>query len=372
MGAGVASDRNVIVGIQHIRGLAAAIVAVYHSSRLIWPGKGGEAGMQLLAAGDFGLQLFFVISGFIITIICLSPSGAPRLSLAEFLRRRFVRIVPMMWIAIATYTVLKLSAGGGTDWLATLRAAVLWPVGELKPGIIWTLRLEFSFYILFALAVMVSRQRLWLIGAWACLPIVTRLAAPYLPWLTPEPGSDSFVWVHLMGHQVGANLQFGMGMLLGLLWNSRHPLFAPRFQAGFLALLAICLVAMVADEGLLRTGIPDLAKILIQTAAVTVIVMIALVLRPRNSAQDRFGKLLGDASYSIYLFHALVQPVIAKALLAAAVIVALPSSVSFMIVTVLSIGVGILIYLFVERPLLRLLGTRVGHSGAPRNAPVTT
>ncbi len=368
----MASDRNVILGIQHLRGFAATIVAIYHGSRMAWPQGAAEGGFKSLAGGDFGLQLFFVISGFIITIVCLAPDSSARLSLSEFAKRRFLRIVPLMWIAILFYTALKAGSGADLDWLETLRSLILWPVGELKPGVIWTLRLELCFYALFAVTALISPQRLWVIGIWALLPLLTRLMAPYLPWLNTAPAGDSFVWVHLMGHQVGANLQFGMGMVLGLLWNRGHAVFRSKLPIGFVMLLVACILGLLIDELLMRTALWDVVKILLQTALMTGIVLLALKSAPDLSPQGKIGKLLGDASYSIYLFHALFQLILAKAIAIASGLIVLPTILIFAIITVLSIAGGILVHIYLERPLTGGLAARLHRTTRVRVTPART
>lgn len=368
----MSAGKGVIVGIQHLRGLAASAVAVYHASRLNISGQDGGALPYLAAAGDFGLQLFFVISGFIITVVCLDESWRPRIGLSDFLRRRFIRIVPVMWAAIAVYVVLKLGSGGGVDWLATLRAAVLWPVGEFKPGLIWTLRLEFTFYLIFAFAMILGRPRPWLIGIWVLLPLVTRLAAPYFPALAADGQSDSFVWVHLMGHQVGANLQFGAGVILGLLWKRGSSIVRGATGGGFLVLFAICAVSVVVSEFIVRAGLPDLVRIPVQTAMVAVIALLGIRARPQDSKAERVGKFLGDASYSIYLFHALALPIVERGLAAVSSVVRLPAPLVAIIAASLAIAAGILAYLVIERPLLRRLERKRDHGAIASSVTVAS
>ena len=116
----MASLQKTLDGIQHLRWWAAAIVVLYHLSRLDIPSF-ADLPYRLAIAGNLGVQIFFVISGFIITIICLDSENKAKLSPGVFATRRLTRIVPIMWIATGSYFLLRYLGTGTFDWVATCR-----------------------------------------------------------------------------------------------------------------------------------------------------------------------------------------------------------------------------------------------------------
>src|SRR5258708_34799135 len=92
------TPRDEVLSIQYLRGLAALSVLVTHA--LQWPLA--EMNIALLKTGRLGVEVFFVISGFIITTI----AGDGRFNPKEFLVRRAFRIVPAYWAATFLITIL--------------------------------------------------------------------------------------------------------------------------------------------------------------------------------------------------------------------------------------------------------------------------
>src|SRR5689334_16532037 len=145
--------------IQWLRGIAALMVVAFHTNTLaLHP----SARMDFLAIGETGVDLFFVISGFIMTITTVDKR-AP----GEFLRRRIIRVVPLYWMITLSYAALAVMAptlfrSASPDFLHTLGSlafvpqfhplfpSAIWPV--VIPG--WSLNYEMFFYGIFALALL--------------------------------------------------------------------------------------------------------------------------------------------------------------------------------------------------------------------------
>src|SRR4051794_23488664 len=170
-----ASQHKQIVGVQHLRGLAALAVVIEHVNGLMGLGKylASSPVSVPLHAGAAGVNLFFVISGFIIVVISLrSPDLHPRLSFGEFIRRRAARIIPFLWVCVAGYATLRYLGRGEVSWDSYLRAFFLYPIGPVNPNQVWTLRHELLFYLVFATVLVLPRLRFWLIAAWFVSPFV--------------------------------------------------------------------------------------------------------------------------------------------------------------------------------------------------------
>ena len=151
---------NDVKSIHYLRGLAALLV-VFHHGVLQFPGlRDRYAHFEF---GQAGVDIFFVISGFVIYLASIEGRIRP----GEFVKRRIVRIVPLYWVAtlalvaaavcapqlFATTVVTPQNVGQSLLFIPSYSAAFpdqIWPV--LVPG--WSLNYEMFFYGLFALGLM--------------------------------------------------------------------------------------------------------------------------------------------------------------------------------------------------------------------------
>jgi peptidoglycan/LPS O-acetylase OafA/YrhL len=138
-------------GFDGLRGLAAVAVLVLHVSVLR---LGGHPGMQdFVAQLQSGVQVFFVISGFVISrpFVVALLDGTPRPNLSRYARRRFVRIFPAYWVALVCAAVFfGAPLSGPRDWLLHLLLLQTYSSYQFNRGIgiAWTLSVEVSFYVL--------------------------------------------------------------------------------------------------------------------------------------------------------------------------------------------------------------------------------
>lgn len=349
---------GVVPGIQYLRGFAAILVVIWHANWLVsLPPSYGESPFRLAETGLFGVAIFFVISGFIITIVSF---GQIRATIAEFFLRRFVRIIPFMWVCVIGYNLLSLAGSGRPDLLPGLRAMALWPIGELRPHVVWTLRHEFIFYILFALTMLRSRPQPYVLVAWFLAPLAWYAAAHLLAWpelLQPESTGLALATVVGYGNIMMPNLQFGMGFALGLLWLNNHPLVRTRYPAALLVTIVATTLATVIVGALLSED--NGLRALWWTLFATIVVWLGIVSVEKPGPLHSLGMLLGNASYSIYLTHAATVVVLIQ--ISARLHNPLPSTAFVILTVICSIVAGILIHWYVEQPLIgycRRLGRR--------------
>lgn len=349
---------GIVPGIQYLRGFAAILVVIWHVNWLVsLPPSYGESPFALAETGLFGVAIFFVISGFIITIVSFGPTRSTR---AEFFVRRFVRIIPFMWVCVIGYNLLSMAGTAKIDLLPGLRAMALWPIGELRPHVVWTLRHEFIFYILFAFTMLRPRPLSYLLAAWFLAPLVWYAASHLLAWpelLQPETSGLALATVVGYGNIMMPNLQFGMGFALGLLWLKGHPLVQSRYPAAFLlTLAATCLATALVGATLSED---NALRALWWTLFATIVVWLGIVSTEKPGPLHSLGLLLGDASYSIYLTHAATAVVLIQ--ISARLHNPLPSALFVIAAVVSSVVAGILIHWYVEQPLIaycRRLGRR--------------
>lgn len=340
------SRRGEIVGIQYLRGLAALGVVVDHAATLYAQPHYFGGAPSALVHGGVGVDLFFLISGFIISVVSLGEDLRPSVSAASYAWKRFVRIVPMMWLAIGSYALLRYLGRGVGDPLEYLRAASLWPTGSLMPNIIWTLRHEAMFYIVFALTMLGGKQRPTILAAWCLLPLAY---APLQGRLGLGASADEL----LLNLFHPLHLNFGIGAMIGV-WLLRRrdaSVVVLRIDPAwvFTALFVLlCGVAVLTDHAFER-----LETTLIAALLATPMVALAAVVKCPATLAGRTAEFLGAASYSIYLFHPAVESAVTGLWSGLA-----PSTPLWLFVPGLTLIVVVVcgaIHLWIERPLLATL-----------------
>lgn len=347
---------NTVVGIQYLRGLAALFVAIDHCSGMMaFPEYFGATPSDRLAYGYIGVPIFFVISGFIISVVSLREDLTSRVSAIEFVRKRVLRIVPFMWLCIILYAAIRFVGTGQGFEKETWKAFVLWPLGELRPNVLWTLRHEALFYTLFGLTVLSSWGRLpWLI-AWFLSPAAVWGLDQLFPAWTSGMSEPLIEIIRLVFNPV--NAQFGAGFALGSVYLKGSTLVRPRLNVGAFGVLlaASTMFAVAAALRLDKVGFEYLAV----GVLATVLVWFALHAKPQpKSALARFLSMLGDASYSIYLVHNLTLLVGLTLITKLAPGVNLWAAEGTLVVAAVASGVAM--HFAVERPLLKLLQRKAG------------
>ncbi|HPE48613.1 MAG TPA: acyltransferase [Hyphomonas sp.] len=243
--------------IQALRGLAALLVVLYHTRSL--EGKGIEANgltEQTWAGGVFtngyaGVDLFFVISGFIMVYVTQNMRHGPR-GAADFLFARMTRIYPVWW-AFAGFMMAYMVgvhglSGYGQGWSAISRTEPLVPYlfksFVLAPqrefpilGVGWTLVHEMYFYAVFTLLMLLPRKLLpGLIGLWGLQVI----AGAFLGYAVVYAGTyrDLVFYPMTMEFILGA----GAGLLItsGRAWRTG----IVTLVAGLWLMVALCYQGM--------------------------------------------------------------------------------------------------------------------------------
>lgn len=328
--------------IQVLRAIAALMVVAHHATIMLV--QRDHLWLANWIAGSSGVDLFFVISGFVMTI-----SSAPLRHAAHpartFLARRLERIVPMYWlVTTAKVIVLLLAPAVALNGLGSLQHILMsylfvpWlsVEGRFEPVVVvgWTLNFEMAFYLLFA-AVLALRWRpvLLLVPIFALLPFVP------IRWLFSVPLSLWFYVSTLLW-------EFAFGMLLGT--NVKAIRRLPRWLGAVLVFGGLIPLLTWNAPGVsywrgAQWGIPALA---------VVAGAIALEAHWGKNA-PRWALELGDASYSIYLIHTFVLPVVGMWLMRwphgwpAEIVAAMMTAV------LLSAAAGELFYRAIELPVMR-------------------
>jgi exopolysaccharide production protein ExoZ len=270
-----------IWSLQVLRFIAALMVVCHHAADTAIRATGslGFIPHGLLAVGQSGVDIFFVISGVIITKIARGRSPS------EFIRSRLTRIVPMYLICTAPALAVAISTGFG--WRDALATFLFWPATDRMTLPIlfvgWTLCFEMLFYFSATLA-LVNRHWLFAIIAAYAAALLVRSVGPIFQFL---------------GHPI--ILEFFFGILIAC-----APAWRPGFWAmplGFVALALMGLIGTPPASGALDTlyGHEAFWRVLVYGLPATMIVYGTLQARVGESVFT----YLGDASYSLYLTHTL-------------------------------------------------------------------
>ena len=294
-----ARKKHELEGIQYLRGIASIMVVMAHVTTMASFEKyfGFDILGHFFETGATGVELFFVISGFIIAYASLSPTLTPKLTATEFFRKRFIRIIPLMWLCIISYAFLRYVGRGVFDPAPYLRALILYPVGQVTPNVIWTLRHEALFYIVFCASWMTGRYWLYVIAAWFVSPLI---------FSAIDLGLNESVWLSFLFNRL--NLLFGAGFIIAILYIKGF--IKPRIPFRHIYLMSIlsgAVLMLYANWSMYvsETHIRTTLDVFMITMVVSLIVILMLSLKQfgKPCFGNRVLKLLGDASYSIYLFH---------------------------------------------------------------------
>ena len=168
-----------IASLDGLRAFAIAC-AVWHHALMTFETDGAwfKVIETITPTGDFGVQIFFVLSGFLITSLLLKErEKTGKISLKDFYRRRAYRIFPALYVFIAIVTVLTLT--NAIDLQAYVIAAAAFFVRDYVPtggswwlGHTWSLAIEEQFYLLWPLVLILVPRRLMLrvlFGAIVCV-----------------------------------------------------------------------------------------------------------------------------------------------------------------------------------------------------------
>jgi len=336
-----------LAGLQLLRGLAALMVLAGHVI------AEAEHYFALPLPGDTvpwtrGVDIFFVISGFIITLSATRFAAQPM----TFLWRRFLRVAPLYYLfttlIVATLLLLPGAAKDTSLEPGQILSSYLFLPFERYDGRIapvlslgWTLNYEMFFYVLMGLSLTLPRP------VWVVTGLLSGLA---LTSLLPLTGTFFTFWTNPLV------LEFLFGIALARAWQLglSRPCVPTAIAALVAGLALLILLDPIPLPRFLTAGLP---AVLIVASGTLFCPQIALP-----------GQIIGDASYALYLSH--------RFTLRAMTLLLLPwlrgetTNLTFAALTYVSLtcltalSVGIAVHLHLERPLLRSL-TRVVSKGVP-------
>ncbi len=348
------------VQLQYIRAIAALLVVYFHAI-LQMEKLNPDAWITDYLFGKSGVDLFFVLSGFVMWI---TTSDKPQ-TVGDFWWKRVRRVVPLYWavtlaaaaVAFVLPQILKSTQFDVPHILASL-AFLPWinpsdPAGDMIAPLIvpgWTLNYEMYFYFLFGLCLLVPvRHRILAIAL-----LIGSIFA--IANLAPESTAARFYGDTVI-------FEFVAGVILGRIYKTGLSFTAPVV----IFAVALGFAALLFND---YRGF-DMPRLITIGLPAAVIIFFATAIRIPDLKAWRWLRILGDASYSIYLTH--IFTLAGSRMVYPRVIDILQSDTLFVVVMMLmSTLVGLASYYLFEVPVGRFLSSerqsRVGQAPRAHNA----
>jgi exopolysaccharide production protein ExoZ len=362
--------------LQALRGIAALMVVLHHTDMLFGT-------HHLFFAGYCGVDIFFVLSGFIMTQVHSQDFGNPR-RVGEFYLKRILRIFPLYWVILFSLTfvrfVLPLLWGGHASpvigllkeapttgvllnlpWnkmaeepsfslLEFLQHMILVPYSTVIVPLVWTLSHELWFYFLFSIGILAPR-RVFLTLVFLVLAATGVLQVLALAGVVPIADRS------MIGFLLSPlNFEFAAGCVIAHLVRMRR-----IKHENVLFKIGCVLFLLALPFGVLLAENPPQVEMMNRLREVTIflvpvfLIMLGLVAKEsrENIRVPKTLVYLGDASYSIYLIHMPLMLFAVKLMTLLRLEKVLTTDYLALVMAGLLGGAGCLCYAFLERPMLQ-------------------
>lgn len=356
-----------IESLQIIRAAAALLVLASHASKdFIKKVPDYTDNFLIWKIGQAGVDIFFVISGFIMLYVAINAQQGIQSGL-DFIKKRIIRVAPLYWI----FTTLTLMVSlvipdaknhNDTSLAYTLSSYFFIPYerstdDHFTPilGVGWTLNYEMMFYALFALSIVFDRTK------WR---MITSLIAGLFLWglfINLEDQKQIYFWTRPI------LMEFFLGIFIAKLYLDGRRIGNTTSIALYVIGISWLIYASFTTED------PTLPEVRLQAWGIpSALIVAAAILRSTASAATHnrgfiFFKKIGDASYSLYLTHMFIIrtiTIISVDIFGISNIVVL-----WIFVFSTSIVISIYSYKYIEVPITAYLN-KVFHSSARPNQKV--
>lgn len=305
-----------------IRGWAFLIVLIMHGFSLCLDGSQ----QYLQGCGKYGVWLFFVLSSFLLTKNYVLTNGSKQ----EYIVGRIFRILPLYFICIGVYCSLGIIR-------PTAFEIILTSIGLYGPLHLWTIPVEFCFYMILLSLLFISNQSKRNI----VMTLLAFFSAFSLNYISKDPNSSNMLWYIPSFH---------CGYVLAILMPK---LSAVKFSSAIPILILTGLIVLSPGVQFLLFNIEPSPYLMNMYLPLSILwsVFILAILNTNSKYIDQIFKsrllsFLGKISYSGYLFHLVIMMELRKIMGS--------SLMTVFVSIVLSIIVGYLVNITIEMPLYKI------------------
>jgi len=348
-----------INSLQLLRAVAVSLVIFTHANHYIVPNVASSSPVDsfyhLKTFGPIGVDLFFAISGFIMTIIY--PAYHKPGGWKTFFMKRIIRIIPLYYLlsCVDAFVTFYLHHQP-VEWLVVIKTIIFFPIFDspvfLGPliSVGWSLSYEIYFYALIGLALLIKKNVIEKL-----LGILVVLSTIGIFW-NPDNTLLRFLTSPML-------LEFGFGMLCGMLYSrfNQSNIEISKKQVISITLTFVGAALMIStiffdlsfdiynQNVIANNNVAALYKTIIWGLP-SAMFLLGVILMEKSFSLNVAAALIlvGDASYSAYLTHGMVYPVVAKISQKLSI-----APIPYLIVAVpVCVIASIVFYKLVEKPLV--------------------
>lgn len=337
--------------IQLLRAIACLLVVFYHATGLYPTSSGGHFLFGFFSFGYAGVDVFFVLSGFIITYTSLKYLGKVSHT-GTFLFKRFVRIYPTYWIITICFLAFQIIFPSfyrtyyqfnGENIIYTF---LLLPGHTMVNGVSWTLTNELYFYLLFVTVFFAKNMKLlFILIMLYCLIIVGNYFFVSIGILKTNHNSLLDVMLQPM------TLEFFMGVFAAFLYR--------KLSFKFVRILIVLGLVLFGLGAFQSDNLPfsaDFSRVICYgIPSFLIVTAVAAFEFKKIFSLNKVWLALGDASYSLYLIHLPILAAVSKIISKLQITnIILTHSLLLLSILILCL-IAYLFYKYVESPIIKSL-----------------
>jgi len=334
--------------LQIFRGIAALMIVLCHfaGSLKFYHGVSYESLDYFRAIGKYGIDFFFILSGFIITYSSHGKYNQLN-SFKNYIKNRLLRIyVPYLPIGIFMLIIYHLLPGfsNSNRVISTLTSLTLFPHGNPALSVAWTLSFELCFYLLFSLSFFSKKLWNYFVLIWlAWIVIFTYSPFSYLQFL-----KNPVLRILFSPY----NIEFILGFVLAIIVIQRIRLpVIPLFSVLFLVLVSF-----------LYCIFTQFTLFFFSTNLLFAIVAFLIIFLATNKRNLQFKKasimmLVGNATYSIYLIHNPLQMILIR--ICPKIDSVISMFIALVFVLIVTSAVGYVYYLIFEKKAIHIIKSKL-------------
>ncbi|KKQ67190.1 MAG: hypothetical protein US86_C0001G0117 [Candidatus Daviesbacteria bacterium GW2011_GWA2_38_24] len=341
------NNPNHLNHLQLLRAVAALLVVMYHTYIFSDKVLNYKHLNGMFISGFSGVDLFFVLSGFIILYVHGQDMGKIS-KFKPYLIKRFARVFPIYWLinllVIPLYFILpQFGQGYETEFKTIVKSLLLLPQSNLPIiSVAWTLIHEMRFYIIFSLAILLGIKKFWPVS-WLILSITLTF---YFLRVAGIKYQTNFITGFLFSYY---NLEFLLGCL-GAYLVQKNRLKASK---GILMLGVLSFLFSNIYYKIYSLRLDDSLRILFfGLPSALIVTSLAIQDKIKSSNIPKLLLLIGNASYSIYLTHQIIISIATRVLIASGIQQLIGLSILMMLSATVAVSVGIAIHLYLEKPMV--------------------